>query len=97
MGKGVAAGRPLDDGGMVCDLEIRHSLGRDGHGMRGCAAVEKDVSFSPDLLRAGRNTLRLTIPGGGLMNGIIYDYLRLEAGAPLFRIKERSVPGKPGA
>jgi hypothetical protein len=30
------------------------------------------------LMQKGRNALKLTIPAGGLMNGIIYDYLRLE-------------------
>ena len=29
-------------------------------------------------MKAGTNTLKLTIPAGGVMNGILYDYLRLE-------------------
>ncbi len=29
-------------------------------------------------MTAGTNTLALTVPPGGLANGIIYDYLRLE-------------------
>jgi hypothetical protein len=29
-------------------------------------------------MQPGENVLKLTIPAGGLMNGIIYDYLRLE-------------------
>jgi rhamnogalacturonan endolyase len=64
--------------GSVEGLVYNATINRDG--IQG-AWVEKDVSFSADLLRAGRNVLRLTIPGGGLMNGVIYDYLRLEAGA----------------
>jgi rhamnogalacturonan endolyase len=40
--------------------------------------VEKDVAFDAALMQKGRNALKLTIPAGGLMNGIIYDYLRLE-------------------
>ena len=44
--------------------------------------MEKDVTFDAALLKPGENTLKLTIPAGGLTSGIIYDYLRLEAGAP---------------
>ena len=29
-------------------------------------------------MHAGKNVLGLTVPAGPLMNGIIYDYLRLE-------------------
>jgi hypothetical protein len=29
-------------------------------------------------MKQGKNVLALTVPAGGLMNGIIYDYLRLE-------------------
>jgi len=29
-------------------------------------------------MKAGPNTLSLTIPGGGLTSGLIYDYIRLE-------------------
>ena len=39
------------------------------------------ISTPPHFFRrysATSNTLTLTIPAGGLMNGIIYDYLRLE-------------------
>ena len=65
--------------GSVDGLVYNATINRDG--IQG-SWVEKDVSFSGALLHSGENTLRLTIPGGGLMNGIIYDYLRLEAGAP---------------
>ncbi len=40
--------------------------------------TEHDVSFDASLLKAGENTLKLTIPGGNLAAGILYDYLRLE-------------------
>jgi rhamnogalacturonan endolyase len=39
---------------------------------------ERDVSFDASLLKAGANVLKLTIPPGGVMNGVEYDYLRLE-------------------
>lgn len=40
------------------------------------------ITFDAGLLKAGDSNLNLTIPGGGLTSGIIYDYLRLEAGEP---------------
>jgi rhamnogalacturonan endolyase len=30
------------------------------------------------MLKAGENTLVLTVPAGPINNGVIYDYLRLE-------------------
>jgi len=39
---------------------------------------EKDVAFDAALMKPGENVLKLTIPPGNEMNGIIYDYLRLE-------------------
>jgi hypothetical protein len=38
----------------------------------------KDVAFDASLMKAGANTLKLTIPAGGLTSGIIYDHLSLE-------------------
>jgi rhamnogalacturonan endolyase len=55
------------------------TINRDG--IQG-AWVEKDVTFDAALLKSGANALQLTIPAGPVTNGIIYDYLRLEAGAP---------------
>jgi len=39
---------------------------------------EKTLRFDAGLLRAGRNTLTLTVPAGSVNNGVMYDYLRLE-------------------
>ncbi len=39
---------------------------------------ERNLKFDAKLLHAGKNTLVLTVPAGGLTSGIIYDYLRLE-------------------
>ena len=39
---------------------------------------ERDVVFDASALKAGSNELTLTIPPGNVMNGIQYDYLRLE-------------------
>ena len=39
---------------------------------------EKDVAFDASLLKQGKNVLQLTVPAGPVMNGVQYDYLRLE-------------------
>jgi rhamnogalacturonan endolyase len=39
---------------------------------------EREVAFDAALLKAGRNVLTLTVPGGSVNNGLLYDYLRLE-------------------
>ncbi len=39
---------------------------------------ERNLKFDAKLMRAGKNTLVLTVPAGGLTSGVIYDYLRLE-------------------
>lgn len=40
--------------------------------------TQRDVAFDASLLKAGRNVLKLIVPAGGVMNGMMYDYLRLE-------------------
>jgi lysophospholipase L1-like esterase len=40
------------------------------------------VAFDAGMMRQGTNVVKLTIPGGNAMNGIIYDYLRLELDEP---------------
>jgi rhamnogalacturonan endolyase len=40
--------------------------------------VERDLTFDAALMKAGTNTLELTIPPGNLTAGVMYDYLRLE-------------------
>ena len=39
---------------------------------------ERDIAFDASLMKAGTNVLQLTIPAGGVMSGVEYDYLRLE-------------------
>ncbi|HWA08123.1 MAG TPA: polysaccharide lyase family protein [Opitutaceae bacterium] len=39
---------------------------------------ERELPFDAALLKAGTNTLKLTVPAGLVTAGIIYDYLRLE-------------------
>ncbi|MBI3876557.1 MAG: lyase [Verrucomicrobia bacterium] len=40
--------------------------------------TERDVVFDAALMKSGANVLKLTIPPGGVMSGVEYDYLRLE-------------------
>jgi rhamnogalacturonan endolyase len=61
--------------GQVTGLNYNATINRDGIGGYW---VERDVVFDAAMMKAGMNTLKLTIPAGGLMNGIIYDYVRLE-------------------
>jgi rhamnogalacturonan endolyase len=39
---------------------------------------EKDVVFNASLMKAGENVMTLSIPAGNVMNGVEYDYVRLE-------------------
>lgn len=61
--------------GTVGPLFDTATIRRDG--IRGYW-VEKEVAFDAALLKAGTNVLKLTIPPGNVMNGVEYDYLRLE-------------------
>ena len=61
--------------GSVTNLMYNATINRDGIGGSWC---ERDLAFDASLMKAGTNTLELTIPPGGLTSGIMYDYLRLE-------------------
>jgi rhamnogalacturonan endolyase len=39
---------------------------------------EREFAFDASKLKAGANTLTLTVPAGPINNGVIYDYVRLE-------------------
>jgi rhamnogalacturonan endolyase len=36
------------------------------------------LKFDAGLLKPGENTITLTVPGGDLQSGVVWDYLRLE-------------------
>jgi rhamnogalacturonan endolyase len=40
--------------------------------------VERDFTFDASLLKPGQNNIVLTVPAGGVANGICYDVIRLE-------------------
>ncbi|HTV40774.1 MAG TPA: polysaccharide lyase family protein, partial [Candidatus Sulfotelmatobacter sp.] len=64
--------------GTVTDLVYNATINRDG--IAGSWS-EHDVAFDASLMQAGTNILKLTIPGGSLTSGIMYDYVRLELAA----------------
>ncbi|GHT22503.1 hypothetical protein AGMMS4957_12780 [Bacteroidia bacterium] len=47
------------------------------HGSQGIW-YEREFAFDATLMRAGTNTLVLTVPAGAINNGVVYDYIRLE-------------------
>ena len=61
--------------GTVSNLTYNATISRDGIGGSWC---ERDLTFDAALMKAGTNTLELSIPPGSLSSGIMYDYLRLE-------------------
>ena len=61
--------------GVVGGLMYNAVINRDGIGG---TWTERDLAFDASLMKPGENVMKLTIPAGPLMNGIIYDYIRLE-------------------
>ena len=61
--------------GNLTNLVYNATINRDG--IDGYWS-EHDLTFNAALMKQGPNVLALTVPAGPLMNGIIYDYLRLE-------------------
>ena len=49
---------------------------------------EYTQAFDASLLKAGENSLTLTVPAGEVTSGVVYDYLRLE-------LNEDAKPGTP--
>ena len=39
---------------------------------------ERTLRFDAALLKPGENQMTLTVPGGDLQSGVVWDYLRLE-------------------
>jgi rhamnogalacturonan endolyase len=64
--------QPAGDTGPMPDTAV---LRRDG--IRGYW-FEREVAFDAALMKSRTNVLKLTIPAGGVMSGVLYDYLRLE-------------------
>jgi rhamnogalacturonan endolyase len=47
------------------------------HGIQGIW-YERELAFAANMMKAGTNTLVLTVPAAPVNNGMIYDYIRLE-------------------
>jgi rhamnogalacturonan endolyase len=77
--RGVAVSMNDHPAGAVTNLMYNATINRDG--ISGLWS-EHDVTFDASLMQAGTNLLKLTIPGGSLTSGIMYDYLRLELAEP---------------
>ena len=73
--RSLAAGLNGQPVGTVGGLVYNATINRDGIGGHWS---EHDLVFDAARMRRGTNILALTVPASGLMNGIIYDYLRLE-------------------
>lgn len=73
--RSIEVGVNGEPAGTVTGLVYNATINRDG--VAGSWA-EKDVVFDAGILKAGTNTMTLTIPAGGLTSGIIYDSIRLE-------------------
>ncbi|MEP6847884.1 MAG: polysaccharide lyase family protein [Acidobacteriota bacterium] len=61
--------------GVIADLPNTSVIHRDS--VRGYWQ-EIPISFDASLMKPGRNVLKLIVPAGNVMNGVEYDYLRLE-------------------
>lgn len=75
-------GRPVVDLTINGQKQTPISFGRDDgtlkrHQVNGVWKLI-DTPFEARLLRAGENTITLTVPAGKLSDGVVYDYLRLE-------------------
>jgi rhamnogalacturonan endolyase len=68
----VVNDKPVGNAGPLPDTGVMH---RDG--IRG-AWCERRVTFDAALLRPGRNVIALTVPATSWVEGVLYDYLRLE-------------------
>jgi rhamnogalacturonan endolyase len=71
----IAVGVNGQPAGDIGPLEDTATIRRDAIG---AYWREEAVVFDAALMKAGANTLTLTIPAGNEMSGIEYDYLRLE-------------------
>ncbi|HVW20591.1 MAG TPA: polysaccharide lyase family protein [Opitutaceae bacterium] len=75
---GSTSGIPVEVNGQlvgVIKIDGDSTVGRNG--IQGLW-YEREVPFAASWLKAGENTLTLTVPAGSINQGIIYDYLRLE-------------------
>ena len=74
--KGISDGRPLDGGGqpggsMLCDLEIRYTLGRDDQGLYTYAIFTHQPGYGATQIGESRF--------GAKLNGAVFDWMSIDA------------------
>jgi rhamnogalacturonan endolyase len=68
----IGDGRDQDNARLINTNTIRYNSNKG-------LWQERTVKFDGALLKPGENSMTLTVPGGDLQSGVVWDYLRLEA------------------
>ena len=67
----IGDGRSPDNARLVTTNTIRYNSDKG-------LSQERTLRFDASLLKPGENEMTLTVPGGDLQSGVVWDYLRLE-------------------
>ncbi len=67
----IGDGRDPDNARLITTNTIRYNSDKG-------LSQERTLKFDAALLKAGENSMTLTVPGGDLQSGVVWDYLRLE-------------------
>jgi rhamnogalacturonan endolyase len=67
----VGDGRDPDNSPLITTNSIRYNSDKG-------LSQERTLRFDAELLKPGQNEMTLTVPGGDLQSGVVWDYLRLE-------------------
>jgi len=67
----IGDGRDPDNARLITTNTIRYNSDKG-------LSQERTLKFDAALFKAGENTMTLTVPGGDLQSGVVWDYLRLE-------------------
>ena len=67
----IGDGRDPDNARLITTNTIRYNSDKG-------LWQERTLKFDAALLKAGENNMTLTVPGGDLQSGVVWDYLRLE-------------------
>ena len=67
----IGDGRDQDNARLINTNTIRYNSNKG-------LWQERTLRFNAALLKPGENTMTLTVPGGDLQSGVVWDYLRLE-------------------
>jgi rhamnogalacturonan endolyase len=67
----IGDGRNADNAPLITTNTIRYNSDKG-------LSQERTLTFDAALLKPGENEMTLTVPGGDLQSGVVWDYLRLE-------------------